>query len=127
MNIPDDLRYTESHEWVRAGVNDVTVGVTDHAQEQLTDVVFVQLPEVGEVRRRGEPICVVESHKSASDVYAPLGGTVVEVNERLATDPGLINTDPYGEGWIFRLEPSDPGEIEELRSPDDYRALIASS
>lgn len=120
MNIPDDLRYAPSHEWLRP---DGTVGITDHAQCELTDVVYVELPKVGTDAQAGEQICVVESVKAASDIYSPASGKVVAVNEELAADPALLNTDPYGQGWIFRLELAD-GSASRLKSPAEYRAQI---
>jgi glycine cleavage system H protein len=119
MNVPDDLRYAPSHEWLRA---DGTVGITDHAQAELTDVVYVELPKVGSEVKAGQQICVVESVKAASDIYAPASGTVAAVNEALSSNPALLNTDPYGAGWIFRL--SGASAAENLKSPDDYRAQI---
>jgi glycine cleavage system H protein len=119
MNVPDDLRYATSHEWLRA---DGTVGITDHAQHELTDVVFVDLPAVGKQVNAGEVICVVESVKAASDIYAPASGKVVAVNTELTTTPALVNTDPYGKGWMFRLELSNPSERDALKDAAAYRA-----
>ncbi len=121
MNIPDDLRYAESHEWLRA---DGVVGITDHAQHELTDVVFVDLPEVGKVIEAGQVACVVESVKAASDIYAPVSGKVVAVNEAVRSNPALVNTAPYGDGWLFKLELNDPASREKLKNPDEYRAQI---
>ena len=101
MNVPDDLRYAESHEWVRVEGDNARVGITDHAQAELTDVVFVELPKAGAKATAKSQIAVVESVKAASDIYAPVSGTVVEVNKALEGNPALINTDPFGEGWIF--------------------------
>src|SRR5216110_3596248 len=101
MNVPDDLYYTESHEWVRVEGENARVGITDHAQAELTDVVYVELPKVGAKATAKGQIAVVESVKAASDIYAPVKGTVVEANKALETDPGLINREPYGQGWIF--------------------------
>lgn len=123
MNVPDDLRYAASHEWLRA---DGTVGISDHAQQELADVVYVELPKVGTPVQPGEQICVVESVKAASDIYAPTGGSVVAVNETLKTNPALLNTDPYGEGWIFRLELTGEGSAASLKSAADYRAQISA-
>ena len=111
-NIPVELKYAKSHEWAR--INDdgsVTVGISDTAQDQLGDMVFVEVPEVGQTVTAEEACAVVESVKAASDVYAPVGGEIVEVNEDLADSPETVNNDAYGEGWIFRLEPSDAGEL----------------
>ena len=122
MNVPDDLRYAVSHEWLRA---DGTVGITDHAQHELTDVVFVDLPEIGKEFDAGQVACVVESVKAASDIYAPVAGKVTEVNDAVRSNPALVNTAPYTEGWLFKLEPKDPMARETLKSPADYSAQIA--
>lgn len=122
--IPADLRYTASHEWVRLDGAAATVGITDHAQAELTDVVYVELPKLGAVVKAGQQICVVESVKAASDIYAPVAGTVSAVNETLGSNPALLNTDPFGEGWIFKLDGVSAGEVAALKSPDDYRAQI---
>jgi glycine cleavage system H protein len=121
MNVPDDLRYAESHEWLRA---DGTVGITDHAQNELTDVVFVDLPEIGKEVEAGKVACVVESVKAASDIYAPVSGKVVAVNEAVRSNPALVNTAPYGDGWLFKVEPKDAAAREGLKSPADYKAQI---
>ncbi len=121
MNVPDDLRYANSHEWLRA---DGTVGITDHAQHELTDVVFVDLPTVGKEVQAGDVVCVVESVKAASDIYAPVAGKVIAVNTALSTEPALVNTDPYGNGWMFRLELADPADRDTLKDPAAYRAHI---
>jgi glycine cleavage system H protein len=123
-NTPADLRYTKSHEWVRSESDGtVTVGISDHAQELLGDLVFVETPEVGSTQEAGNACAVVESVKAASDVYAPVGGEVVAVNEQLADSPELVNTDPYGEGWLFRLKPED-GALDGLLDADAYQALV---
>jgi glycine cleavage system H protein len=126
-NIPVELKYAKSHEWVR--INDdgsVTVGISDTAQDQLGDMVFIEVPEVGQTVTAEEACAVVESVKAASDVYAPLGGEIVEVNEDLADSPETVNNDAYGEGWIFRLEPADAGELGALMDADAYEAFLAS-
>ncbi|MEP6776953.1 MAG: glycine cleavage system protein GcvH [Chthoniobacterales bacterium] len=124
MNVPDDLFYTESHEWVRREGENARVGITDHAQAELTDVVYVELPKVGaEVEARG-PIAVVESVKAASDIYAPVKGTVTEVNKALEANPALINTDPFGEGWIFMLKMASPEDVKQLKDAAAYRQMI---
>jgi len=124
MNVPDDLFYTASHEWVRPEGENARVGITDHAQAELTDVVYVELPKVGtEVEARG-PIAVVESVKAASDIYAPVKGTVVEVNKTLESNPALINTDPFGEGWIFLLKMASAEDLKQLKDPAAYRTVI---
>ncbi|MEP7078504.1 MAG: glycine cleavage system protein GcvH [Chthoniobacterales bacterium] len=124
MNVPDDLRYTESHEWVRVEGENARVGITDHAQAELTDVVYVELPKVGaQVAARGAT-AVVESVKAASDIYAPIKGTIVEVNKALEGNPALINTDPFGDGWIFILKMDAPADVEQLKDAAAYRAAI---
>jgi glycine cleavage system H protein len=123
--LPGDLLYTSEHEWLRREEDgSVTIGVTDHAQAALGDLVYVELPEVGQDVDSGGDMAVVESVKAASDVYAPIDGTVVAVNEELADDPEKINADPYGDGWIVRLQPN--GDIDEsaLMTPDDYQSLL---
>jgi glycine cleavage system H protein len=124
MQIPDDLRYSSDHEWVRVEDGRAKVGITDFAQDALGDVVFVDLPEVGAEVTAGQSISEVESTKSVSDIYAPLPGTVVEVNTDLADAPERLNEDPYGEGWIFVLEVSDAGAVEGLLDASAYRSLV---
>lgn len=123
--LPGDLLYTKEHEWLRREDDgSVTVGITDHAQSALGDLVYVELPEVDqELEAEGE-MAVVESVKAASDVYAPIAGKVIEVNEELADDPEKINADPYGDGWIVRIEPAEGVDESELMSPEDYQALL---
>lgn len=123
--VPDNLRYRESHEWVDYMNAPAACGITDHAQHELTEVVFVDLPKVGRQVKAGEPICTVESVKSANDIYAPISGEVVEVNEALSNDPALLNNDPYLKGWIFKIQPSAPSELEQLMTPEAYRSHIA--
>ncbi len=124
-NVPDDLFYTESHEWVRVEGDRARVGITDHAQAELTDVVYVELPKVGaQAAARGQ-IAVVESVKAASDIYAPIAGEIAEVNETLSTNPALVNTDPFGEGWIFILKMSSPDDVKQLKDAAAYRQTIA--
>lgn len=121
MNVPADLRYTSSHEWVRLLAEDAAaVGITDHAQAELTDVVYVELPKVGTAAKAGQQVCVVESVKAASDIYAPVGGTITEVNEALSSNPALLNTDPYGEGWIFKIGGVNAAEVNALMAADEY-------
>jgi glycine cleavage system H protein len=124
MNVPDDLYYTESHEWVRVEGENARVGITDHAQAELTDVVYVELPKVGASSEAKAQIAVVESVKAASDIYAPVKGTVVEVNKALEGNPALINTDPFGEGWIFMLKMDSPEQVKQLKDAAGYRAAI---
>ena len=123
-NVPDDLRYTESHEWVRVEGDRARVGITDHAQAELTDVVYVELPKVGtQVAARGAT-AVVESVKAASDIYAPVKGEIVDVNEALSSNPALVNTDPFGEGWIFVVKMASPDDARQLKDAAAYRQAI---
>jgi len=125
MNVPDDLFYTESHEWVRQEGENARVGISDHAQAELTDVVYVELPKVGaQAEARGQ-VAVVESVKAASDIYAPVKGTVVEANKALEGNPALINTDPFGEGWIFVLKMDSTDNVKRLKDAAAYRKAIA--
>ena len=124
MNVPEDLRYSTDHEWARTEDGRVRVGITDFAQDTLGDVVFVELPEVGTTVSAGGTFGEVESTKSVSDLYAPVGGTVVEVNGELADAPNRINDDPYGEGWICVIEPSDPSELDALLDAAGYQQLV---
>lgn len=124
MEIPGDLRFATSHEWVR--INDdgsITVGISEHAQEQLGDLVFVETPEVDMVCEAEQGVAVVESVKAASDLYAPLAGKISDANGELAENPELINTDPYGDGWIFKMVPDDVDAVEALMDPDDYQSF----
>ncbi len=125
MNTPTDLRYANSHEWVRLEGDIATVGISDHAQEELTDVVFVELPAVGRSVDAGDPTAVVESVKAASDIYAPIGGEIVEVNPDVEADPSLVNSDPYGKGWIFKLKVKNTGDIASLLDAAAYAAHIS--
>jgi glycine cleavage system H protein len=124
MNVPDDLFYTESHEWIKLEGDNARVGITDHAQAELTDVVYVELPKVGATAEARGQIAVVESVKAASDIYAPVKGTVVEVNKALEGNPALINTDPFGEGWIFVLKMDSPDDAKQLKDAAAYRKAI---
>jgi len=124
VNIPDDLRYTQDHEWARLEDGRVRIGITDYAQDALGDVVYVQLPEAGATVDAGAAFSEVESTKSVSDIYAPVAGTIVEVNDDLAESPQRINEDPYGEGWICVIEPSDPQTLDGLLNAEAYRQLI---
>jgi glycine cleavage system H protein len=124
LSYPEDLRYTAEHEWARLESGIVTVGVTSYATEQLGDVVFVELPEVGRKLESMKPFGVVEAVKTVSDLFAPLGGEVVEVNGALADNPALVNQSPYGDGWMIRIKPSNPAEMQKLMSSDDYSRLI---
>ena len=124
MDYPEDLRYSADHEWARAVDGRVRIGITDYAQDALGDVVFVDLPEVGRTVAAGDTIAEVESTKSVSDIYAPVAGTITERNEDLTDAPERLNDDPYGEGWICAIEPSDEGALEGLMSADQYRAQV---
>ena len=126
-NVPTDLKYAKSHEWVRLNGSDpkaATIGISDHAQHELTDVVFVELPAVGRKVKAGEACAVVESVKTASDIYAPVSGEVTAVNPRVVENPALVNTEPYSGGWFFELRLDNPAEMESLLLPDQYRAQI---
>ncbi len=125
--IPEDLRYTKDHEWIRM-VDDFTgiCGISDHAQEMLTDIVFVELPQVGLDVAQKEQVAVVESVKAVSDVYAPVTGRITEVNAALEDTPELINSDPYGDGWIFKIEIKNPGELDDLMDPRAYIEYVES-
>lgn len=125
-DFPRELHYTESHEWVRLDSDDtVLVGISDFAQHQLGDLVFVELPDVHTVLEQGDEMSVVESVKTAADVYAPISGEVIEVNQQLESRPELINQDPYGDGWICRIKPSDLDELDELMDADEYESKVA--
>jgi glycine cleavage system H protein len=126
-NIPSDLKYSKSHEWVRKEADgSVTVGITDHAQHLLGDLVFIELPEVGRELATGEECSVVESVKAASDVYAPIAGTVTAVNGDAESSPEVVNQDAYGNGWLFRMTPADAGEIDGLLDAAAYGAVVAA-
>jgi glycine cleavage system H protein len=120
-NVPADLKYAKSHEWVRVSGDVATVGITDHAQHELTDVVFVELPEARRVVRAGEACAVVESVKTASDIYAPISGEVTEVNKAVVDNPALVNSEPYAGGWFFKVKMSNPAELGALMGPDAYK------
>lgn len=120
MNVPKNLRYAKSHEWTRVEGDVAVVGITDHAQHELTDIVYVELPAPEARVESGKECAVVESVKAASDIYAPLSGEIVAVNDELTGAPELINEDAYGKGWMFKIRMSDPSQLDELLSPDDY-------
>jgi len=122
--IPDDLLYTESHEWIKREGENIRVGITDHAQSELTDVVYVELPKLERQVNPKEPIAVVESVKAASDIYAPVKGTVVEANKALEADPGLINREPHAQGWIFVLKIENPDDLKNLKDAAAYKTQI---
>lgn len=122
MQIPSELKYTTSHEWIRVEDDGtVTIGITDHAQHALGDVVYVDLPEEGDSVKAGQEVGVVESVKAASDIYAPLSGEIVAINQALIDNPELANKDPYGEGWFFKLQPFDPNEMDQLEDAESYK------
>jgi glycine cleavage system H protein len=123
-NVPTDLKYAKSHEWVRASGATGTVGITDHAQHELTDIVFVELPAVGRKVKAGEACAVVESVKTASDIYAPVSGEITEVNGALADNPALVNTEPHAGGWLYKVKLANPAELNSLFSPADYQKQI---
>lgn len=123
MNVPDDLKFAPTHEWLRA---DGTVGISDHAQAELTDIVYVELPKVGARFTAGQTIAVVESVKAASDIYAPVAGEVTEANPALASNPALVNTDPYGEGWLFKFKLAEDSGAESLLDAEAYRKQITA-
>lgn len=123
-NIPDDLKYTKTHEWVKQESDGtLTVGITDHAQGLLGDMVFIELPETGTAYNTGDDCAVVESVKAASDVYCPVSGEITETNQAIIDAPEIVNQDPYGDGWLFRLRPNDAGEFEELLTADSYQEI----
>lgn len=124
MNVPEQLLYHASHEWVRLEGDTAIVGITDHAQTELTDVVYVELPALGRIVAAGAATAVVESVKTASDIFSPLAGEVVAVNEELHSNPALINSDPYGEGWIYQLRLSEPAEVTHLLDAAAYAAML---
>jgi glycine cleavage system H protein len=124
MMIPDDLLYTESHEWIKREGENIRVGITDHAQSELTDVVYVELPKLERDVNAKEPVAVVESVKAASDIYAPAKGTILEVNKALEGDPSLINREPYGQGWIFVLKIENPDDLKNLKDASAYKKQI---
>ena len=126
MTVPADLRYTKDHEWIRVEGNTATVGITDWAQGELGDIVFVELPNVGDDVRRSEPFGTIEAVKAVSDMYAPVSGKVVEINAGLDDDPMVINTDPYGAGWMVKIELADNSEVEQLLDAGGYTQLIES-
>ncbi|MGC9453520.1 MAG: glycine cleavage system protein GcvH [Phycisphaerae bacterium] len=126
-NVPDELLYTEQHEWAKVEGDTVTVGISDHAQEQLGDITFVELPEVGDKLTAGGEACALESTKAAASIYAPADGEVAEVNEALEDDPAAVNSDPYGAGWIYKMKVSDSSQLDKLMKPDDYRKMLESS
>jgi len=124
-NVPSDLKYTKSHEWVCVSGNTAVVGITDHAQHELTDIVFVELPDVGRKVKSGDACAVVESVKTASDIYSPVSGEILETNRLVVDDPALVNSEPYDSGWFYKIKLSNPAELNALLSPEKYKAQIS--
>ncbi len=124
MSSPDTLKFLDSHEWIQPDAESAAVGISDHAQSELSDVVYVELPEVGREVSAGDAVAVVESVKAASDIYAPVAGEIVEVNEALGDEPGAINSDPYGNGWLFKIRPANPSAFEDLLGYEAYQQTI---
>lgn len=125
MSQPENLKFAESHEWITTGEETATVGISHHAQEELSDIVFVELPEVGRVVEKGESIAVVESVKAASDIYAPAGGEIAEINAALEDDPAKVNADAFGDGWLLKIKLADATELDALLTPEAYNAQIS--
>ena len=123
-NVRDDLKYTKTHEWLKVKDNKAIVGITDHAQAELTDIVYVELPSVGKTVKKGEELCVVESVKSVSEIYAPVSGKIVNVNKKLEDSPETINKSPYGDGWLVELEIKDKSEVDGLMDAKSYKKTI---
>jgi len=126
LDIRDDLKYTKEHEWVKVEGDTATMGVTDYAQRQLGDVVFIELPQVGAQLEQMKAFGVIEAVKAVSDIFSPISGEVTQVNSQLESQSNLINTDPYGEGWIIKIKVKDPAELDALLSPGDYRKLVTA-
>ena len=127
MQVPPDLRYTKTHEWAKRDTTDVLVGITSHAQEELRDVVFVELPKVGRAVKQGEAVAVIESVKAAFDIYAPISGTISRINETVGKNPQLVNQDCYGAGWLYAIAPGSPADLESLLPADAYAKQIQTS
>ena len=123
-DIPTNLKYASSHEWVNVEGDTAIIGISDHAQDELTELVFIELPEIGRELTAGDPCAVVESVKTASDIYAPLSGEIIDTNDALDTEPGTVNDDPYGDGWFFKIRLTNPKELDDLLSPDDYAEQV---
>lgn len=125
MNVPAELKYTEDHEWAKIDGDVATVGITDYAQGELGDVVFVELPEVGATIQKGDTFGTIEAVKAVADLFAPVSGEVIEVNEKLGAEPETVNKDPYGEGWMIKVKLSDPSEVDDLMNADQYKEKIS--
>ena len=123
-SVPENVSYSDSHEWIQVESDIATIGITDFAQSELGDIVFVELPEAGRQLAAGEACAVVESVKTASDIYAPVSGQVIEINDTLDTEPGTVNEDPYGDGWFFKVRLSNPDEINDLLSDEEYAEQV---
>ena len=126
-NVPSDLKYAKTHEWVRVAGSVATVGITDHAQHELTDVVFVELPDVGDKLKAGDACAVVESIKTANDIYSPVSGEITAVNQDVVADPALVNSEPYAGGWFYKIKLANPAELITLLTPEQYRAQIGGA
>ena len=126
MNVPEDLKYAESHEWVKVDDGVATIGISDYAQQEMTEIVYVELPEVGNSYDAGDEVAVVESVKSASDIYTPVGGEIVAINDALTDDPAIVNNSPFENGWIFKIRMSDDLQLKELMDAAAYQAKISS-
>lgn len=126
MKIPDSLKYTKDHEWIRVENNEAWIGITDFAQHELGDIVFIEVETVGEIIDKEEVFGTIEAVKTVSDMFMPVSGEVLEFNEELSDQPELVNKDPYGDGWIIKIKISDPGQLEELLSPEQYKELTES-
>lgn len=124
MNVPENLRFAETHEWVCVEDGVATVGISDHAQAELTDIVYVDPPAIGTTVTAGQAAAVVESVKAASDIYTPVDGEVIAINDELSANPSLVNTSPYDQGWLFKVRLANPQQLEALKSPEEYRAQI---
>ena len=124
MKIPEELFYTQTHEWIRREGREVSVGITDHAQSELSDVVFIELPKVGRLVKQDDPTAVIESVKAAYDIFAPVSGKVIRVNPEIEKDPALVNKDPYGKGWLFVVEATDEGNFKNLMDKSGYEAFL---
>jgi glycine cleavage system H protein len=125
--VPSNLKYAKTHEWVRVSGNVATIGITDHAQQELTDVVFVELPEVGRKIKAGDACAVVESVKTANDIYSPVSGEITEVNKAVVADPAMVNSYPYTDGWFYKIKLSNPGEVNALLAPEQYQKQIGKA
>jgi glycine cleavage system H protein len=122
--VRDDLKYTDSHEWIKEKGDKVIIGITDHAQSELTDIVFAELPEIGKEIKKGDELCVVESVKSVSEIYSPITGKIINVNDKLEDNPEIINENPYDDGWLVEIEIANKEELNELLDPKEYKKII---